>query len=433
MASRSNNRNEQFRELYDSHATDVHRYIARRVRTDGNQAIEDLSSDVFMTAYRRLDDVLAADHPRAWLLGVARRTVANHHRTTQRRTGILERFWRDTPAADIAEPIATSAAVQAAMARLATADQELLRLTAWEQLTVAEIAVVLDIKPATVSVRLHRARQRFAAAYLDGNTDDERGRRDREPDNDQDRQGPEGQETAASRHHQDTTTTPDRPTAMQRHDAQRHKSPSQPPPQTDVPDRARIDMALTALAGADPFAESQPHEPWRTRERIITAGSRHAKPVVRIPKLGWLAPAALAVIALAVIAPWNTTPGQQADVPLESGRTRIEQAEDGTQSAAVPAPANADTHDVTTTAGGNTAFEVTVVFDPAALIGLPVDKATVVAAEAGYAVTTDDQLLPSGGRHVVLTVEDGTVIDARIMNSDEPGQDGSQTSDSPTP
>ncbi len=44
------------------------------------------------------------------------------------------------------------------MAALADEDREVLLLVAWEQLTPAEAAVVLDIPQGTARSRLHRAR-----------------------------------------------------------------------------------------------------------------------------------------------------------------------------------------------------------------------------------------------------------------------------------
>ncbi|WP_300399799.1 sigma factor-like helix-turn-helix DNA-binding protein [Nocardioides sp.] len=60
----------------------------------------------------------------------------------------------DDPAADV---------VRAAIGRLKPSDRELLRLTSWEGLTPAEIAVALGVRPATARVRLHRARQALAS------------------------------------------------------------------------------------------------------------------------------------------------------------------------------------------------------------------------------------------------------------------------------
>ena len=48
-----------------------------------------------------------------------------------------------------------------ALAALRDEDAELLRLWAWEQLTPAEIAEVLDITPNAASIRLHRAREKL--------------------------------------------------------------------------------------------------------------------------------------------------------------------------------------------------------------------------------------------------------------------------------
>lgn len=54
-----------------------------------------------------------------------------------------------------------------AMERLKAADQEILRLTAWESLSPTEIGAVLGISSNAASIRLHRARSRLNAA-LDG-------------------------------------------------------------------------------------------------------------------------------------------------------------------------------------------------------------------------------------------------------------------------
>ena len=49
------------------------------------------------------------------------------------------------------------------MARLSEIDREILRLVGWEQLTVAEAAIVLGSTRTAAKVRLHRARRRLAA------------------------------------------------------------------------------------------------------------------------------------------------------------------------------------------------------------------------------------------------------------------------------
>jgi RNA polymerase sigma-70 factor (ECF subfamily) len=52
----------------------------------------------------------------------------------------------------------TIAGLTEALAALFDEEREVLLLVAWEQLTSAEVAVVLDIRPGTARSRLHRAR-----------------------------------------------------------------------------------------------------------------------------------------------------------------------------------------------------------------------------------------------------------------------------------
>lgn len=54
--------------------------------------------------------------------------------------------------------------VRKALDRLSGDDRELITLIAWEGLTPAQAATVLDLSPATTRVRLHRARTRLRSA-----------------------------------------------------------------------------------------------------------------------------------------------------------------------------------------------------------------------------------------------------------------------------
>ena len=73
-----------------------------------------------------------------------------------------------------------SAAVGEVLASLSAADRELLMLRHWEELKPAEIAVVLGRPAAVIRVRLHRARRRAEANFLEATREapllDRRGR-----------------------------------------------------------------------------------------------------------------------------------------------------------------------------------------------------------------------------------------------------------------
>jgi RNA polymerase sigma-70 factor, ECF subfamily len=134
-------------------------------RTDPDTA-KDAAAATVLVAWRRRGEL--PEQPLAWLLGVTRKTLADQRRAQDRRTSLARKLASQPEAAenapDPAEEVSDRAAVVAALGTLRPADQELLRLVAWEGLTNAEIAVVLGCPRSLIGVRLHRARQRFRAA-----------------------------------------------------------------------------------------------------------------------------------------------------------------------------------------------------------------------------------------------------------------------------
>lgn len=52
-----------------------------------------------------------------------------------------------------------------ASSRLKPIDQEILRLTLWEELSQADVAVVLGIDPSAVKQRAYRARRNLVTEY----------------------------------------------------------------------------------------------------------------------------------------------------------------------------------------------------------------------------------------------------------------------------
>lgn len=148
---------ERFEAIYDEHAATVHRYAARR--TQPGEA-EDIVAEVFLTAWRRLEDV--PSEPRAWLLGAARRVLSNRRRGDQRRTALRERI-AAVPVGD-EDAAAGSGQLAEALLSLSEADREALTLIAWDGLSHREAARVLGVREATFAVRVSRARHRLARA-----------------------------------------------------------------------------------------------------------------------------------------------------------------------------------------------------------------------------------------------------------------------------
>ena len=74
-ASSQREREQRFRDVYDAAYVDLLRFVRRRVHPTH---AEDVVGDVMLVAWRRLDDVPAdPSAARAWLFGVARKTLQN--------------------------------------------------------------------------------------------------------------------------------------------------------------------------------------------------------------------------------------------------------------------------------------------------------------------------------------------------------------------
>ena len=149
----------RFRVLFDTHRRLVLGYALRRVDEPADAA--DVVAETFLVAWRRLGDVPEGEAARAWLLGVARRVLANHRRGERRRDGLTDRLARELMAVPVAHD--RDQVVWRALARLAEEDRELLLLAGWEGLAPAEIAKATGTLAVTVRSRLHRARRRLRA------------------------------------------------------------------------------------------------------------------------------------------------------------------------------------------------------------------------------------------------------------------------------
>lgn len=154
---------EAFTTIYRDHHDLVLAYCARRVSA---QEADDATSEVFAILWRRIDDV-DPDRPLPWLYGVARRTLAHRWRSRTRWQRLLDRVDNSPkPIIDSPEELVLrreqDRIVTEAIARLRSADQEILRLVAWEGLTGPECAEALGCSVAAADQRLHRAKKRLA-------------------------------------------------------------------------------------------------------------------------------------------------------------------------------------------------------------------------------------------------------------------------------
>lgn len=143
----------------------MHAFCARRV---GETDAADATADVFAVAWRRIDDI-PTDGGRPWLFGVARNTVLNRWRTKRRQARLLGRVRGDRGPVPVGPDVEVdrteeARAVLAALRSLRPADQEVLVMTAWDEMPRTQIADVLGVSVAAADQRIHRAKRRLADA-----------------------------------------------------------------------------------------------------------------------------------------------------------------------------------------------------------------------------------------------------------------------------
>jgi RNA polymerase sigma-70 factor (ECF subfamily) len=140
------------------------RVLAYATGMVGRQTGEDITSETFTVAWRRWQDLPESRLP--WLLGVARNLIREFRRKNARQyeLAVAEGRRIATETGDIAVDVAERTTVLRALADLPDADREVLTLLAWHGLSQADAARVLHCSTATLSVRVHRARQRLTRA-----------------------------------------------------------------------------------------------------------------------------------------------------------------------------------------------------------------------------------------------------------------------------
>ena len=143
---------ERFQEIYERHSEAVRAYVRRRSAPD---AVDDVLADTFLVCWRNVARV--PDEPLPWLYAVARKTLANERRSATRRAAPAP-AQRD----GAVPPIEEDPILARAFALLTEHDREILRLIAWEQLSLREAATALGCSHVACRVRFHRARRRLA-------------------------------------------------------------------------------------------------------------------------------------------------------------------------------------------------------------------------------------------------------------------------------
>jgi RNA polymerase sigma-70 factor (ECF subfamily) len=163
---------EAFGLLYDQYVTLVFRYVLHRVG-DRAQA-EDLTSETFVRALRRIDSVsFQGRDVGAWLVTIARNIVLDHVKSSRFRLEVSTADMRDADRAtdgpeDAVLARLTSEELLSCIRRLGGEQQECISLRFLQGLSVSETAAVMGKKDGAVKALQHRAVRRLAALLPPG-------------------------------------------------------------------------------------------------------------------------------------------------------------------------------------------------------------------------------------------------------------------------
>lgn len=153
--------------LFHAHFVDVLAYLRRRSGDPG--VAEDVAAEVFRLAWVKQDPRNPLS--RAWLYKVASDRLVDHYRAVGRlrqlETSLAHSLASQDDPSDIDERLALNAAILSLTAR----EQEVLRLTYWEDLPAAEVAQVLGMSASAVWTLLSRARATLGRVLDDSETE----------------------------------------------------------------------------------------------------------------------------------------------------------------------------------------------------------------------------------------------------------------------
>jgi RNA polymerase sigma-70 factor (ECF subfamily) len=160
----------RFEQIYVEHFAFVWRMTRRLGVADAS--VDDVVQDVFVVLHRRLAEYDGRASVRGWLFGILSHVVREHRRRYERKEAKLVPTSDEIPCGDptpaaIAERSERIALLAKLLDALDDGKREILVLAYLEQMTVPEIAELLDLNLNTAYSRLRAAKQAFDELHED--------------------------------------------------------------------------------------------------------------------------------------------------------------------------------------------------------------------------------------------------------------------------
>lgn len=148
-------------ELLDQHGEMLARLVGRLTAWRADH--EDILQDVLLSVWQRSGSFRGAGSLEGWLKRIAVNHCRNHFRAVNSITQLMERFASLVSPQPFVEthPAEPNHELHIALRRLPKKDRISLVLFYLEEMPGDEVADILQIKPETLHVRLHRARKKL--------------------------------------------------------------------------------------------------------------------------------------------------------------------------------------------------------------------------------------------------------------------------------
>lgn len=147
---------EAFACLYDTYIKQIYEFIF--YKTMHQETAEDISSDVFLKAWKKIDQFKSGEFV-AWLYTIARNAVIDYYRQNKDIKDVDD-FWDLSDDQDIlleTDKLIMIEKLKKIMSSFNNNDREILIMRFWQDLSFAEIAQLLDKEQGAVKMSCMRA------------------------------------------------------------------------------------------------------------------------------------------------------------------------------------------------------------------------------------------------------------------------------------
>jgi RNA polymerase sigma-70 factor, ECF subfamily len=161
------------RVLYARHQLKIYRFVLRLVRDE--MAAEDTISEVFLDVWRQAGRFEGRSSVTTWLLAMARNkawSALRKRREAGIDEGVAEQLEDESDDPEVvAQKADKGAAMRRCIERLTVDHREVIDLVYYQETSLEEVAVILDIPENTVKTRLFHARKKLSELLRDAGID----------------------------------------------------------------------------------------------------------------------------------------------------------------------------------------------------------------------------------------------------------------------